>query len=300
MASLLQVTINALFLMFFSRNFILLIIFLFSIVNASFPHLALPSPKQTSNLIHHKHFVLLLPVVVVSTLTALSSTTSTATALTKPTRLVMKLIHSDSILPPHYNSNFTISERARRAIKSSMNRYAYLKARAKLSSTLDEVREGVKPDYGGIFFLVNFSIGKPPVPQLVVMDTGSNLLWVQLPPLLNCIDQLSPIFDPSRSTTLIRTVSCNSTYCVFDPFSKNCDSARTCSYYLKYEDGSTTRGDLGVEELGFMTSFEGTMTNVPNIVFGCGHKNDGFNGLASGILGLGPNKKFFFDVSLGS
>ncbi|KAI8565863.1 hypothetical protein RHMOL_Rhmol03G0294000 [Rhododendron molle] len=252
---------------------------------------------EASALTHHKLFLLLLTGILVSSLNALSSTISTATTLTKPTRLVMKLIHSDSILSPYYNSNFTISEHARRAIKSSMDHYTYLKARAKLSSTMDEVRGGVKPDYGGVSFLVNFSIGQPPVPQLVVMDTGSNLLWIQCLPRITCFDQLSPIFDPSKSTTYTN-LSCNSSYCVFDPFSENCE---TCSYYLKYDDGSTTRGDLGMEELSFMTSFEGTMTStISNTVFGCGHKNDGFNGLASGVLGLGPNKKFSLMSHLGS
>ncbi|KAI8565869.1 hypothetical protein RHMOL_Rhmol03G0294600 [Rhododendron molle] len=252
---------------------------------------------EASALTHHKLFLLLLTGILVSSLNALSSTISTATTLTKPTRLVMKLIHSDSILSPYYNSNFTISEHVRRAIKSSMDRYTYLKARAKLSSTMDEVRGHVKPDYGGVSFLVNFSIGQPPIPQLVVMDTGSNLLWIQCLPCITCFDQLSPIFDPSKSTTYTN-LSCNSSYCVFDPFSENCE---TCSYYLKYDDGSTTRGDLGMEELSFMKTFEGTMTStVSNTVFGCGHKNDGFNGLASGVLGLGPNKKFSLMSHLGS
>ncbi|KAF7148262.1 hypothetical protein RHSIM_Rhsim03G0266700 [Rhododendron simsii] len=210
------------------------------------------SMDEASAFTHHKLFLLLLTGSLVSSLNALSSTISTATTLTKPTRLVMKLIHSDSILSPYYNSNFTISEHARRAIKSSMDRYTYLKARAKLSSTMDEVRGGVKPDYGGVSFLVNFSIGQPLVTQLVVMDTGSNLLWIQCLPCITCFDQLSPIYDPSKSNTYTK-LSCNSFYCVFDPFSENCDSARTCSYYLKYDDGSTTRGDLGMEELSFMT-----------------------------------------------
>lgn len=55
----------------------------------------------------------------------------------------------------------------------------------------------------GVGFLVNFSIGNPPVPQLALMDTGSYLIRLQCLPCKDCNDkkQDGPFFDPSNSTT---------------------------------------------------------------------------------------------------
>ncbi|GFZ09908.1 eukaryotic aspartyl protease family protein [Actinidia rufa] len=243
-------------------------------------------------LIHHKLFLLLLVTVFVS---------SCGTTTTKPPRLVTKLIHSDSIFSPYRNPSVTISQHVRSDMKSSMSRYEYLKSRTKLhSSSMDDVRGGLIPEAGAPAFLVNFSIGQPPVPQLAVMDTGSSLLWVQCLPCIHCFHQLNPIFDPYKSSTY-DNLTCESPYCVVDPYRDNCDYGRNCSYSYGYVDGTTTSGDLGKEELTFTTSDEGTIT-IPDTVLGCGHENHvNYNILPiSGVLGLGDNRKLSLVSHLGS
>ncbi|THG20641.1 hypothetical protein TEA_000997 [Camellia sinensis var. sinensis] len=260
---------------------------------------------------HHKLNLLLIITIILLSSTNARTSTSIVSRTTKPTRrLVSKLIHHDSILFPYYNShNVTLSKSELvSTIQSSTARYTYLKESTKNPSTTKDVRGGVIPDYGGIIFLVNISIGQPPVPQLVAMETRSNLFWVQCHPCINCFEQLSTIFDPSKSSTYYN-ISCNSTSCVSDTLQENCVSVTSCPYHYKYADSSTTRGDLGREEVRFISN-KGTSV-LSNILFGCGHENYGFVeakenygyngiGLASGVLGHGPSKKLSLVSHLGS
>ncbi|XP_059634616.1 aspartic proteinase CDR1-like [Cornus florida] len=222
----------------------------------------------------HLELSLVLVIVVSS---------SSHAAITRPHRLVTKLIHRDSVLSPYYNPNATTLDLARWATESSVARSAYLRARtaSSLYSTVD-VRGGVIPIVTGIIFLVNFSIGEPPVSQLAAMDTGSILLWIQCLPCTKCFDQLGPIFDPSKSSTYDE-LSCASPYCDF-PF--RCDKSRSCRYGENYYDNTSTNGGLALEKLTFLTSDEST-TSVQSIVFGCGHINENKIGKFSGVLGLG-------------
>ncbi|GLT70895.1 hypothetical protein SLA2020_429470 [Shorea laevis] len=112
------------------------------------------------------------------------SLTTTAFANTKPRRFVSKLIHQ-------YDSIGS-------AIESSAARFAYLQARVLGTSlTMDhDIRSGLIADMHQVFFMANISIGEPPVPQLLIMDTGSNLLWTQCLPCTNntCFPQTLPVF----------------------------------------------------------------------------------------------------------
>ncbi|XP_059636146.1 aspartic proteinase CDR1-like [Cornus florida] len=208
----------------------------------------------------------------------------------QPRRLVTKLIHSDSIHSPYYNPGATTLDRARWAIESSLARIAYLKARIESGlNTTNDVRGGVIPIDIGIEFLLNFSIGEPPVPQLAIMDTGSILTWVQCLPCTICFNQLHPIFDPSKSSTYV-DIPCKSPTCNHLKFHSQvefrCDSFYRCGYSLQYMDKSTTAGNVAFEKLTFMTSDEGTVS-VPSMVFGCGHNiNDFLASKITGVMGL--------------
>ncbi|XP_059629580.1 aspartic proteinase CDR1-like [Cornus florida] len=207
------------------------------------------------------HFFVIINSFLYSSIIVSSSndaaTTKATIAITKPPRVVTKLIHRDSIHPPYYKPGATTSERARWATESSMARFTYLKARMESTlSTTNDVRGGVIPiDDTGIGFLVKFSIGELPVPQLAVMDTGSSLSWVQCLPCTKCTFQ-------------------------FEEFQSR------CTYRLVYLDNDTTEGNVAFEKLTFMTSDEGT-TSVPSILFGCGHSNNFIAGKLSGVMGLG-------------
>lgn len=121
---------------------------------------------------------------------------------TKPSRLAMKLIHRNSYLHPLYDPNETVEDRWKREETSSIERFAYLESKIKeLKSVGSEARSSLIPFNRGSGFLVNLSIGSPPVTQLVVVDTGSSLLWVQCLPCINCFRQSSSWFDPLKSTS---------------------------------------------------------------------------------------------------
>ncbi|KAL6977844.1 hypothetical protein U1Q18_026627 [Sarracenia purpurea var. burkii] len=255
----------------------------------------LTSMEDPYVLLRHKLFLLLLITVLSSTwngggTTAAAAATTATAANTKPLRVVTKLIHRHSIFSPYYNPTATISQRVWQEINGSMARYSHLKAMAnpntKVPSTAGDVHISLLPDNHGSTFLVNFSIGEPPVPQLAVMDTGSTVLWIQCSTCNECFDQISTKFDPSKSSTY-RDLPCNSPFCAFD--FNSCDSKRTCTYSNKYADNTSTSGTFGMEELRFTTPDDGTV-RVSDVVFGCGQENRGLRVPMTGILGLGPHK----------
>lgn len=114
----------------------------------------------------------------------------------------------------------------------------------------------------------------------VIVDTGSDLTWVQCKPCTYCYAQHNPLYDPSTSATYT-PIPCNSTSCA-SLTSGNCGLDRNaCNYGLRYGDGSYTRGVLAREQIGL-----GDAT-VDGFIFGCGRSNRGLFGRASGLVGLG-------------
>lgn len=131
-----------------------------------------------------------------------------------------------------------------------------------------DIQTPLVPDDGD--YLVNLSIGIPPVQILGVASTGSDLIWIQCKPCKKCYNQTLPVFDPHRSTTYQNL---------------SCDSNPTCEYSYLYGDGSYTKEVLAAETL---TLGINQPVSLPNVVFGCGHDNKGtFHRLVSGVIGLG-------------
>lgn len=121
----------------------------------------------------------------------------------------------------------------------------------------------------------------------VIMDTGSDLTWVQCKPCRLCYNQQEPIFNPSTSISY-KPISCNSSACrslqeATGNLGACAYSPSTCNYYVNYGDGSYTRGELATEGLDI------GKTHVNNFVFGCGRSNKGLFGSASGLMGLGKS-----------
>lgn len=198
-----------------------------------------------------------------------------------PRRIVTNLIHRDSVLSPYYDPKDTGTVQAARFLEVSAARLAYFQAKTSLDAERD-----IRFDLVRLFpmLLVNFSLGDPPVPQLTIMDTGSNLLWVQCHPCENC-SRTTPVFDPTKSSTYSR-LPCNTSYCKYVPDGR-CGSSDQCLYYQTYLDGPSSRGELAKERLVFETSDDGIVT-VSDVVFGCGHENGKFQDEKfTGVLGLG-------------
>ncbi|MCL7041054.1 hypothetical protein MKW94_026579 [Papaver nudicaule] len=126
-------------------------------------------------------------------------------------------------------------------------------------------------------------VGIPPKPQYLILDTGSDITWLQCEPCNNkCYNQTDPIFDPSSSTSFSQT-PCGTQECNLLPDSA-C-SNRTCRYQVSGDDGSYSIGEL---------SKSGSSTTTrENIYIGCGHDNRGLSNSAAGLLALGRGSLSF-------
>ncbi|KAK6131683.1 hypothetical protein DH2020_034590 [Rehmannia glutinosa] len=187
-------------------------------------------------------------------------------ASTVPTndRLSLRLIHRHSILSPR------LDDFRRKSVSE------------------DDIRAPVIPMEDGSIFLVNVSIGEPPIPQLMAMDTGSQLIWVQCTQCDGC----SNIFDPQKSSTYTK-LSGGSHQCFDFAYGDDQENDSQCSYEINYADKSTSRGVLALEKFTFLTSSGGTI-QVPDVVFGCALQTSGNVRDLNGILGLeAPNKYYF-------
>ncbi|KAK7329190.1 hypothetical protein VNO77_23340 [Canavalia gladiata] len=219
------------------------------------------------------HLLLLLAFSTCS----LSSTSTTST--TKPQRLVSKLIHPGSVHHPHYNPHATAKDRMELDMQHSDARLAYIQARIEGSLVSNEYKANISPSITGRTILANVSIGQPPIPQLVIMDTGSEVFWVMCTPCSNCDHHVGVLFNPSKSSTY--TPFCK-TFCGF----KGCKCLDQLPFTVTYADNSFSSGTFGSDMLILETIDEGT-TKIPNVAFGCGHnigynKDPGYNG----VLGL--------------
>lgn len=133
-------------------------------------------------------------------------------------------------------------------------------------------------------YLVNFSVGNPPVRQFAAMDTGSNLVW------LICNSQPRTLkYDPSKSSTY-KNISCISDEChnVKDFF---CDDSGGCMYEKAYASGQNSTGFVAYEEFVFDTADEG-IAAINDVIFGCNvqtvgelYSSTGFYG----VFGLRPS-----------
>nr|XP_028962216.1 aspartic proteinase nepenthesin-2-like [Malus domestica] len=168
-----------------------------------------------------------------------------------------------------------------------MARLTYLEAKAHYF-TDEDIRVGLVPR-NTAEFMANISIREPQVPQLISIDSGSNVVWVQRLPCTKCLEQTSPIFYPSKSSTYTQ-FPCSSSNCTIND--DKCDPSNNYKFSRRYAGGSIVDGLVGTEKFTFETSDEGIST-VPDVVFGCASHTDPHYGKASGILGLGPLKIIF-------
>ncbi|GMN38797.1 hypothetical protein TIFTF001_008022 [Ficus carica] len=127
-------------------------------------------------------------------------------------------------------------------------------------------------------YFCRVGIGKPASQVYMVLDTGSDVNWVQCAPCAECYEQVDPIFEPSSSSSYSR-LSCEAQQC------KSLDVSEcrndTCLYEVSYGDGSYTVGDFITETITLDSA------SVSNVAIGCGHTNEGLFIGAAGLLGLG-------------
>ncbi|CAA0820662.1 Protein ASPARTIC PROTEASE IN GUARD CELL 2 [Striga hermonthica] len=133
-------------------------------------------------------------------------------------------------------------------------------------------------DLGSGEYFVRIGVGSPARSQYMVIDSGSDIVWVQCQPCNQCYHQSDPVFDPAESASF-SGVSCGSSVCSRVENS-GCHAGR-CRYEVSYGDGSYTKGTLALETLTV------GHTTIQNVAIGCGHTNHGMFVGAAGLLGLG-------------
>lgn len=129
----------------------------------------------------------------------------------------------------------------------------------------------------GEYFL-RVGIGKPASQAYVVLDTGSDVSWIQCAPCSECYQQSDPIFDPVSSSSYA-PIHCDAPQCKSLDLSE-CRNG-TCLYEVSYGDGSYTVGEFATETVTLGGA------SVSNVAIGCGHNNEGLFVGAAGLLGLG-------------
>ncbi|KAE8698200.1 Protein ASPARTIC PROTEASE IN GUARD CELL 1 [Hibiscus syriacus] len=128
-------------------------------------------------------------------------------------------------------------------------------------------------------YFTRLGVGNPAKQYYMVLDTGSDINWIQCEPCSDCYQQSDPIFNPSGSSTY-SPVTCGSRQCTSLEVSA-CRSGK-CMYQVSYGDGSYTVGEFATDTVSF-----GKSGSIKGVALGCGHDNEGLFVGAAGLIGLG-------------
>ncbi|XP_055825870.1 protein ASPARTIC PROTEASE IN GUARD CELL 1-like [Solanum dulcamara] len=128
-------------------------------------------------------------------------------------------------------------------------------------------------------YFTRLGLGQPAKEFYMVLDTGSDITWVQCEPCSDCYQQSDPIFNPSSSSTYSQ-LSCNAAQC--SALQVSACGSQSCLYQVSYGDGSFTVGEFATETVSF-----GNSGSFPKVAIGCGHDNEGLFVGAAGLIALG-------------
>lgn len=209
--------------------------------------------------------------------------------------LSLSLHPRSSLLKPIHNHNYTsltLSRLARDSSRvNSLNSHHQLALSGYSRSDFKPVYDTVvQPEdlqspitsgtrQGSGEYFTRIGVGQPAKEFYMVIDTGSDISWLQCAPCSDCYQQSDPVFNPSASSTY-KALTCHAPQCT----SLEVSACRTdtCLYQVSYGDGSYTVGDFVTETVSF-----GRSGSVPGVAIGCGHENEGLFIGAAGLLGLG-------------
>ncbi|KAK6913514.1 Xylanase inhibitor, N-terminal [Dillenia turbinata] len=135
--------------------------------------------------------------------------------------------------------------------------------------------------------VVSLPIGTPPQTQQMVLDTGSQLSWIQCHNRTPAKPPPTTSFDPSLSSSF-SVIPCNHPLCkprVPDfTLPTSCGQNRLCHYSYFYADGTLAEGDLVQEKFTFSTS-----QTTPPMTLGCATDTSA----TEGILGMNLGRLSF-------
>jgi len=178
----------------------------------------------------------------------------------------VEMIHRDSPKSPFYNSTETQFQRIANALSRSIIRANHFNKSFVSANTPQAPVTSAQGEY-----LISYSVGTPPLQLFGIIDTGSDLTWMQCQPCQTCFKQISPIFDPSKSKTY-KTIGCFTDTCR-SVIGTSCPTRTSnCLYTIRYGDGSYSQGDLSFETLT-LASTSGSPVTIPSFGIGCGRRN---------------------------
>ncbi|RCV19911.1 hypothetical protein SETIT_4G014300v2 [Setaria italica] len=129
--------------------------------------------------------------------------------------------------------------------------------------------------------------GRPRLPgviQTLVLDTASDVPWVQCVPcpIPPCHPQQDTFYDPTKSPTYA-AFRCSSSPCrQLGPYANGC-VGNQCQYKVTYPDGSSSSGTYVSDLLTINPT-----NSIAKFQFGCSHVEQGtFNNRTAGIMALG-------------
>ncbi|KAG4149324.1 hypothetical protein ERO13_D05G330800v2 [Gossypium hirsutum] len=190
-------------------------------------------------MVNHQLFLLL--TLILSILVFQSESRVKAKA---PFGFSLELIRRDSPLSPFYNASLNSSEILIKNAIHSMERFKHFQSLINQKA----VQSIVFPTENS--YLTKLSFGTPPVEYFAIVDTGSDLTWIQCVPCTKCYNsQGSSLFDPQASSTY-KAFSCDSQTCrAFG--GEQCLKTNDCQYHVTYGDMSSTIGILSSDTLSF-------------------------------------------------
>ncbi|ONK58016.1 uncharacterized protein A4U43_C09F6970 [Asparagus officinalis] len=166
---------------------------------------------------------------------------------------------------------------------------------------LDAVKKppssAVFPIYGDVYphglYYVSMSIGDPPKPYFLDVDTGSDLTWLQCDaPCVSCSKVPHPLYRPRKNSL----VPCKDPLCAALHASthqnQECESLDQCDYEIQYADQWSSLGVLVSDAVALRLA--NTSLVHPQLAFGCGYDQQGAGVSApsptDGVLGLGTGE----------
>ncbi|KAL6548718.1 hypothetical protein OROGR_008484 [Orobanche gracilis] len=223
---------------------------------------------------------------VFSPLTRLSTTCKGQQLRNTSTNSLFLTIHPRSSLPSlrdnNHNNNYshlTLSRLVRDGprVHSILTRQSRSFSIYRPEQLESPVISGVRQGSGEYF--ARIGVGRSAREYYMIMDSGSDVIWLQCNPCAACYHQHDPIYDPSASSTY-KPLTCNSREC--NSLAVSACRIDSCLYQVSYGDGSYTVGNFATETVSF-----GSSGSVSNVALGCGHVNEGLFAGAAGLLGVG-------------
>ncbi|XP_058097485.1 aspartic proteinase Asp1-like [Magnolia sinica] len=154
------------------------------------------------------------------------------------------------------------------------------------SSVIFRVSGNVYPE--GLYY-VSISVGDPPKPYFLDVDTGSDLTWIQCnAPCVSCSKGPHPLYTPVKN----KLVFCKDPLCAsirtLSPY--RCEKPLDqCDYEIEYADQGSSVGVL-MRDTFLLHMANGSIVQ-PSLAFGCGYDQQSpsasSTSLTDGVLGLG-------------